>query len=223
MTHCRRVLIAFFSFFCFLLAVLVPTAARAQTERHLPSSPVDAVTLYVIPTDGIDEQFAAHIARALTAESKLWVKASLWAPSEVDTPFAGTNQYPAEDYLTLGQTLAKRLPDAGPRTYFIVLTDRDINSRSQNFRFQYSTHSPMSRCSVLSIARLRYNSDGNLAKPEVFASRIQKMLLRIVGEFKLGWKRSSDPKDLMFAPIMSIDDIDQMSLTHFVRGKNVVP
>ncbi len=46
-----------------------------------------------------------------------------------------------------------------------------------------------------------------------------KMLLRIVGEMRLGWRRTTDPKDLMYAPIMSIDDIDEMDLTHTVQKR----
>lgn len=193
--------------------------AAAQTDRFVPSSPVDAVTLYVIPTDGIPEEGAANIARALTKDTGLWVKSSLWAPSGVEEPFAGTNQYPAEDYFPLGINLSKLLPDAGPRTYFIVLTDRDINSRSQNFRFQYSSHNPMARTSVLSIARLLYEQDGTPATGDIVGARVQKMLMRIVGEMKLGWKRNTEPTDLMYSPIMSIEDIDRMSLIHTVQAK----
>lgn len=198
-----------------------PAPAVEPSDRFIPSSPVDAVNLYVIPTDGVSEQNAATIARALTKDTGLWVKSSLWTPSGVETPFAGTNQYPADDYLPLGIKLSGRLTDAGPRTYFIVLTDRDINSRTQNFRFQYSFHSPMARTSVLSIARLLYGKDGRLAANEVIGSRVQKMLLRIVGEMKLGWKRTNDPSDLMYSPIMSIEDVDRMSLVHTIQTRGL--
>jgi predicted Zn-dependent protease len=191
--------------------------ASAQVERVVPSSVVDAVALYVIPTDGIDEQAAATVARGLTKDTGLWVKSSLWTPSGIKEPLPGTNQYPAEDYLPLGIALSKRLSDAGPRTYFIVLTERDINARPQNFRFQYSFHQPMARASVLSIARLQHDKDGTPSRSEVIAARVQKMLLRIVGEMKFGWQRSNDPADLMYSPIMSIEDIDRMSLDRSVQ------
>lgn len=206
-----------------LFLLHLPIVANAQIDPLVRSSPVDAVVAYVIPTDGMQGQAAETIARMLTKDTGLWIKASTWAPSSVEQPFAGTNQYPAEDYLPLGKSLAKVLPDAGPRTYFIVLTDRDINSRSQNFRFQYSMHSPMTRTSVLSVARLLYDKDGTPAPNEVVGTRVQKMLMRIVGEMKLGWKRTGDPTDLMYAPIMSIDDIDRMSVSHSVRQHGTKP
>ncbi|KQV95668.1 MULTISPECIES: zinc metalloprotease [unclassified Roseateles] len=204
-----------------LLSLLIPLLANAQPDRLVPSSPVDAVALYVIPTDGIPEQFAAGVARSLTQEAGVWVKASLLMPSGVADPIPGTQQYAVEDYLAFGTTLAKRLQDAGPRTYFIVVTDRDINSRERNFRFQYSAHSPMARTSVLSLARLGASKDGKPASAELIGLRLQKMLMRIVGEMKLGWTRTTDPTDLMYAPIMSIDDIDRMSLTHTMKVRGV--
>lgn len=197
--------------------LLSMAGARAQSLPPPPASPVDSVALYVIPTDGIPEAVAADIARALTKETGLWVKSSVWMPAENMEPLAGTNQYPGEDYLAMGGKVAARLRDSSARTYFIVLTDRDINSRSQNFRFQFSMHSPMARTSVLSVARLFHEKDGSPAPLDVVETRARKMLLRIVGEMRLGWQRTSDPTDVMYAPIMSIEDIDRMSVIHTIN------
>ncbi len=203
----------------FLGALSIPLLALAQSDRTVPSSPVDSVVLYIVPTDGFPEQVAATIARQLTTDTGLWVKASLWTPSGVSSPLPGTNQYPAEDYLPLGDALARQLGDASARTYFIVLTDRDINSRAQNFRFQYSLHRPMARTSVLSIARLLYRKDGTPASDAQIGKRMRVMLMRIVGEMKFGWQRTREPADLMFAPIMSIDDIDNIDLTRSIATR----
>jgi hypothetical protein len=196
-----------------LAALTAPLSAKAQNQLLPQASPVDAVNFYIIPTDDISEEGAGNIARALTKETGLWIKATLWTPSGAIEPFPGTNQYPLEDYFPLGKQAAKLLPEASPRTYFIVLTNRDINSRSRNFRFLYSSHSPMANTSVLSIARLMYNSDGTTSPESLVSARVAKMLLRIVGEMRLGWKRSSDPTDLMYAPLMSINDIDRLDLS----------
>ncbi|HSW06642.1 hypothetical protein [Aquabacterium sp.] len=202
-----------------LFAFPIAPAARGQNQSLPLASPVDAVNFYVIPTDDISEHAAADIARALTKETGLWIKSTLWTPASSTEPFPGTNQYAAEDYFPLGATAAKMLREASPRTYFIVLTNRDINSKSRNFRFQYSMHSPMANTSVLSIARLQYNVDGSQSTQDVVATRVAKMLLRIIGEMRLGWKRASDPTDLMYAPIMSIEDIDRMNLSHTIQQR----
>ncbi|MHB1249090.1 MAG: hypothetical protein ACYCZL_06815 [Polaromonas sp.] len=202
-----------------LFAIPLSVTARAQNQDLPLASPVDAVNFYVIPTDDISEEAAGGIARALTKETGLWIKSTLWTPPGNIEPLPGTNQYAGEDYFPLGAKAARMLRETSPRTYFIVLTDRDINSKSRNFRFQYSMHSPMANTSVLSIARLQYNIDGSQASPDVVATRVAKMLLRIVGEMRLGWKRASDPTDLMYAPIMSIEDIDRMSLSHTIQQR----
>ena len=206
-----------------LLAFPVCLTANAQNLDLPLASPVDAVKVYIIPTDGISEEAAGGIARALTKVTGLWIKSTLWMPSDGIVPFAGTNQYPAEDYFPLGARAARMLREVSPRTYYIVLTNRDINSKSQNFRFQYSSHSPMANTSVLSVARLLYTSFGAPASNEVVAERVGKMLLRIVGEMRMGWKRTSDPADLMYAPIMSIDDVDRMSLTRTLQSHKQTP
>ena len=206
-----------------LLAFPVCLTANAQNLDLPLASPVDAVNVYIIPTDGISEEAAGGIARALTKVTGLWIKSTLWMPSDGIVPFAGTNQYPAEDYFPLGARAARMLREVSPRTYYIVLTNRDINSKSQNFRFQYSSHSPMANTSVLSVARLLYTSLGTPASNEVVAERVGKMLLRIVGEMRMGWKRTSDPADLMYAPIMSIDDVDRMSLSHTLQSHQQTP
>lgn len=203
--HRRTALIALaFCAFC--------TEAGAQNQQQPLASPLDAVAFYIIPTDDVAEQAACTIARALTKDTGLWIKSTVWAPSDVSEPLPGTNQYPAEDYFPVGARVARTLRDASPNTYFIVLTNRDINSKTRNFRFQYSMHNPAVNTSVLSIARLLYNADGSRATESVAAERVAKMLMRIVGEMRLGWKRTSDPKSLMYAPVMSVEDIDRMSL-----------
>ena len=202
------------------LLFLLPAWLSAGAQNYdLPvASPVDAVNLYIVPTDDISEQAAGQIARALTGVTGLWIKSTMWTPSGKLEPFAGTNQYAAEDYLPIGPRVGRMLKEVSPRTYFIVLTNRDINSSTRNFRFQYSLHSPMTNTSVLSVARLLYTREGAAAPPDVVGTRVGKMLMRIVGEMRLGWKRSSDPADLMYAPIMSIDDIDRMDLARSVQA-----
>lgn len=205
-----------------LLSVLVAFAAPWALAQNQPvpgASVVDSVSLYVLPTDNVAEQAVAQLAQALSQDTGLWVKASPWVPPGPLVPLPGGLQFAGEDYLALGSAVAKRLQDAGPRTYFIVLTDRDINARSQNFRFQFSMHSPMQRTSVLSMARLLYAKDGSPAPGEVVGARVQKMLMRIVGEMRLGWQRTSDPADLMYAPILSVDDIDGMDVVSSVRAR----
>lgn len=207
----------------FLFVYFLSAAALAQNLELPLASPVDAVNVYIIPTDDISEQASGGIARALTKETGLWVKSTMWTPSNGIEPFPGTNQYAAEDYFPIGKAATQTLHELSPRTYFIVLTNRDINSKTRNFRFQYSMHNPMANTSVLSLARLQYDIDGSKSAPDIVVARVAKMLLRIVGEMRMGWKRTNDPKDLMYAPIMSIEDIDRMDLSQTLQRRKQQP
>jgi predicted Zn-dependent protease len=133
------------------------------------------------------------------------------------SPLPGTNQYAADDFFAKVLPRAKALPEASPRTYYVILTTHDINSRSQNFRFQFSSHSPMLNASVVSLARLLTYSNGNAILDDAAAARLYKMTKRAVGEMRLGWKRSADTQDLMYAPIMSIEDLDRIGLEHMPK------
>jgi len=40
------------------------------------------------------------------------------------------------------------------------------------------------------------------------------MTKRAIGEMYLGWKRSLDPSDIMYSPLMSLDELDKLGLDH---------
>lgn len=196
-----------------VMVSLVYAQPRLPTVSRLPSSGgADRVAVYLLPADDFPEPLADALARQLGQETGLRVKASLRFPLGELQPFEGSNQFAAEDLMDRARPITRSLQDAGPRTYFVVLTARDINSRSRNFRFQYSLHNPMSKLSVLSIARMLDREDGVLS--ERSALRLYKMTKRTLGEMRLGWQRSSDPEDLMYAPIMGMDDLDRIGLEH---------
>lgn len=197
------------------LAALLGGAVFPSLGQRLPNaSPVDNVAVYLVPADDFSEELSAALARQLAKETRLWVKSSLRIAAPDISPLPGTNQYAAEDIFGKVLPVVKMLPDASPRTYCVILTQRDINSRNQNFRFQFSSHSPMQNASVVSLARLMNYRDGSAVLDEPAVARMYKMVKRAVGEMRLGWKRSSDPGDLMFAPIMSLEDLDRIGYTH---------
>lgn len=66
-------------------------------------------------------------------------------------------------------------------------------------------------------------ADGTPAPSGVVPNRVARMLLRGIGEMQPGWKRASDPQDLMHAPVMSFDDIDRMRIAHPVERRKARP
>lgn len=202
-----------------LLLLFICLGARAQNQDLPQAQMAQAVHVYIIPTDGISEQAAGRMARGVSGETGLTVRSTMWAPSGNLKPFAGTTQYAAEDLMALSARIAPSLHDVSPRTYYIVLTNRDINSSDRTFRFVFAHHNPTANTSVLSIARLLPNRDGSMATPQVAGMRIGKMLTRIAGEMRLGWKRSVEQQDIMYAPLMSTDDIDRIDLERSLRAR----
>ncbi|MCQ8116832.1 hypothetical protein [Methylomonas rosea] len=186
-------------------ASLYPPAA---TEKTGP------VNVYLIPLNDFSEDVAAQMSRDLSKEFGLWVKGIVAMGTQGLMPMQGGQQYAAEDIFEQAKTVMQRLPEADSSTYFIFLTNRDINSRARNFRFQFSYHDTVRRCSVISAARMHSEPENSLGSRQQLESRFIKMTKRAIGQMVLGWERSSDINDLMYSPIMSLDDIDHLGNRH---------
>jgi predicted Zn-dependent protease len=187
---------------------------KGPNAADAPPGPVDAVSVYLVPLDDFPEDLASSLAKLLQQNLNLRVKASLRLPALSLTTLPGTNQYVAEDILSLGAAASASLPETSSTTYRVFLTTRDTNTRSGNFRFQFSAHNKALNCSVVSMARLLEYSNDRPMLTERAATRLLKMTKRAIGEMRLGWSRSADKSDLMYTPIMSLDDLDRLGLEH---------
>ncbi len=96
----------------------------------------------------------------------------------------------------------------------LLLTTRDINSRTGATRFQFSAHNRELNASVISLARLMYDVDGRPAAERTLQARMYKLIKRAIGEMHLGWRRSTHPDDVMYAPLMSLQDLDRIGTRH---------
>lgn len=182
-------------------------------------SPLDGVPVYLVPLDDFPEDLAGSLARALQQNLGFRVKSSLRLPALAIPVLPGTNQLMAEEVLLRGTPASARLPEATPTTYRLFLTTKDINSRSANFRFQFSFHNQALNSSVVSLARLLDYEGNRPVFSERTVARLLKMSKRAIGEMCLGWQRSADAKDLMYAPIMSLEDLDRLGLEHREEAK----
>lgn len=196
------------------LVFLLCLGACAHQQAPVEQAALPAVDVYLLPMSNFPEQWSGQLAQLLAQETGLRVKSSLrFAPLAL-APMPESHQYAAEDILAQSLQVARGLPGVSPSTYFMVLTMSDINTKSRSFRFQFSFHDKSMNASVVSAARM-LNFQGEEPRIDALAmQRLHKMTKRAVGEMKLGWVRTSDRRDVMFAPIMSIQDIDAMGLTH---------
>jgi len=201
----------------------IATASSSQNTEpkpvNLSYTPVPAektgpVNVYLIPLNDFPEDIAAQMGRDLSKEFGLWVKGTIAMGTQGLIPMPGTQQFAAEDIFEQAKTVMQRLPEADDNTYFIFLTNRDLNTRSRNFRFQFSHHDKACRCSVISAARMHPEPENSPGNRQLLESRFVKMTKRAIGQMYLGWERSSDINDLMYSPIMSLDDIDHLGNRH---------
>ncbi|WFP50151.1 hypothetical protein PL263_18910 [Methylomonas sp. EFPC3] len=186
-----------------------PAPPQTKTQPAEKTGPVD---VYLLPLDDFSADYAAQMAKTLTKEFGIRVKATLPLGSLRLHAFPGTQQYAAQDIFEQAGTVMRRLPEGGKHTHFVFLTNRDINARDRNFRFQFSFHDRDCRCSVVSAARM--HQPGDTATSPAVETRFLKMTKRAIGEMDLGWTRSTDIKDLMYSPIMSLDDLDALGNRH---------
>ena len=192
------------------LLPLMSVCSMSSADIH----PLDAVPVYLVPLNDFPEELAAVLAKSLQANMGFRVKASLQLPPLVIATTPGTAQLVSDDILLQASKASARLPEATATTYRIFLTIKDINARSANLRFQFSAHNKTLNCSVISLARLLEFAGERPVLTERSISRLQKMTKRAIGEMYLGWKRSLDPSDIMYSPLMSLDELDKLGLDH---------
>jgi hypothetical protein len=78
----------------------------------------------------------------------------------------------------------------------------------------FSSHDSELRASVVSTARMIEPGDFSQRAASLLADRFSKMIRRAIGEIQFGWKRSSNINDVMYSPIMGVDDLDRIGRTH---------
>jgi hypothetical protein len=210
------------------LLVLLSSLSVGAPLWAQPLGPLDSVAVYLVPLDDFPEGLAEALAKSLQQETGIRIKASLRLPPLRINTLPGTNQLIAEDALAQGAQASARLPEVVPTTWRVLLTTKDINASSGNFRFQFSMHSKALNCSIVSLARLLDYVGDKPTLSQQSLVRLTKLIKRAIGEFCLGWTRSADPKDIMYAPLMSLDDLDRMGNDHAAeqdgaKPKRVVP
>ena len=208
---------------CLLLALaLAACETAAPPPPPAPVTPPAAkpVDVLLLPVGNVAPSLAQSLANRLGPELGLEIKTSLPMGDGDLTPMFGTQQVAAEDVIARAHEVGSRFATLGPRGIVIALTSRDINARGQSSHFVFAQNDPNLRASVLSLARLDYDTKTNQknASPAVVFGRLYKMTKRIIGEQLLGVGRSSDIHDVMYSPINSLTDIDAMGTEFAHRG-----
>jgi len=194
-----------------LICFFFPTLAVAEIQNP------DIVSIYLVPLSDFPEEVSVQLAKIMSKEFNVWVKSSLRVGAVDINKMPGTNQLQAEDILEKYQKIIRNFPETNSKTYFLLLTTSDINSKTGGFRFQFSFHNKDLMTSVVSMARLfNYIEDKPIAD-NVAVSRLYKMTKRAIGEMYFGWQRSTNIEDVMYSPLMGVPDLDKIGINHIEK------
>ena len=125
-------------------------------------------------------------------------------------PFTGTTQFSGEDIIDMADKVTGRLPERSPKTAYIVLTERDINSKERALRFLFAMQDRSIRTGVVSTAQLTWRPQGGRADMGTIRTRLRTMVKRGIGELYYGYPRSVEIRDVMYSPLMRVEDVDKV-------------
>jgi predicted Zn-dependent protease len=185
-------------------------SSRPEGGRPTTLAAKPGVDVFLIPLDDFEAELAAALANSLSQELGIRIAVTGRLTFKGLAPFAGTTQYSGDDILAAAEDGVQRLPGSLTNTAYIVLTQRDINMNDRKLRFNFAIHHYDTRTSLVSSARMSGPRNGKAANLEIITARFKKMVKRSIGLVYYHYPHSSDIYDLMFAPIMSLDDVDRI-------------
>lgn len=176
------------------------------------------IDVYLVPLDDFDYADTVSIARYLSRELGITIQPTVKMGMAELKPYPGKNQFSGDDIIDLAEEAVTNFPSIRPDTVYIILTQRDINIDDSGLRFTFSVRNNSLRIAVVSSARLVMGEDGRLADRKIMTSRIVKMVKRNIGSMYFGYQYSTDIKDLMYSPVMSVSDVDRMG-SDFIKAR----
>lgn len=185
---------------------LTPALPYAK-ERNMRD---DAVDVYIIPFDGFSESVADQICATLSHDLNLNVQSALSIPLDQAVYDKGRKQYMCDSLYFLIQQSLHALRYTTDKTCFIALLQGDMYPKDGDWNYMFAQHWP-DRISVVATERMVPYGIFNWTDAEkIYGKRLMKMVKRTIGIQYFGLKRSSSKSSVMYSPIMSAGDIDQM-------------
>jgi len=190
-----------------------------ELQPVLPAVPVPAVDaggppdVYLIPFEGVSEQTRNRLQDYLAGDLDLVVRTTDALPKPEDCFDPKRRQYIANRLCRELRVFATELPERGTNTLFIGILADDMYPADVDWNYciaqSYADH-----IMILSTHRLQPVHFLRRERAEqLYGRRVAKMLKRLVLEHYFGMTRTTDPRSLLYAPILSPADVDRMRLT----------
>jgi predicted Zn-dependent protease len=120
-----------------------------------------------------------------------------------------SSTYDASRKQYVGEKLLAQLKGAYAHGVTIAVTDRDIYMKTKQFRYVFAIRDQ--RDSVVSSARMDPRFYGLPSDTELWYSRLDKMVGKMVGVLALRRHETGNPRSVLYNGILGFDDLDFMT------------
>jgi len=192
---------------CFLLLAGCSTTRPAGlgNSKYAFNRPVD---VYVIPLDGVPDEFSKMIAEEIRKQHALHTKTVTRISLSKSMYDPNWNQYMSNRIADEAFKLTNKFQDKHDKTFLLVITNLDINAEGSHARYNYATH--FNHLSVVSTARIDPKNIGEQENEQLKKARLFKLINKAIGQQVYGYAASSDIRSVMYSPITSLQDLDKM-------------
>lgn len=190
---------------------LTPELPYVHTEN---SGELRKTDVYLIPFEGFSGIDASRLSLFLSKDLGIVVKATGGMPIPNGTYDPLRKQHTAERFYDCLYNYSQTFTDTEPNTIYIGILADDMYPEESNWNFCLALNFE-NRVSIIATDRLV--PGGVIDKKEagqIYGARLSKMLKRTIGIQYFGYRRSSEPKSLLFSPLMGVDELDRMGFEY---------
>lgn len=192
-----------------LIKFLFPEITEIGNQSHTTQDQ----KLIIMPMSGVPPVFLTALEKQLELQHKVDVLVTTVMGKGDEMLIPGKNQFNSSYLASVGVKVGDGLDRPG--AFYIVLTNEDINYVGSGLRFVYSAH--YDGISVISLARINEMNFGVIPElieiPSMFLKmqeRALKLINKAIGYGVYHLDASSNINDVMYGPIMSVEDLDKV-------------
>lgn len=192
-----------------LIKFLFPETTEIGNQSHTTQDQ----KLIIMPMSGVPPVFLTALEKQLESQHKVDVLVTTVMGKGDEMLIPGRDQFNSSYLASVGMRVGDGLDRQG--AFYIVLTNEDINYVDSGLRFVYSAH--YDGISVISLARINEMNFGVIPElieiPGMFLKmqeRSLKLINKAIGYGLYHLDASSNINDVMYGPIMGVEDLDKV-------------
>ncbi len=198
---------------CLLFLMFLGCDSQHATEFKLGNQDYsnEPIGLYLIPVFGADSSIVADLEKRIQKQHGIRVKASTEMGLGAEHFDTAHQQFIAEEIAKSASVILNKLR-GNSKTPAIVIIPGDMNDKEFRLRYIFSMHFFNDQLTVMSLARIDPRSYRQPANHELVLDRATKLINKALGYHMYGYKASSDVGNVMYGPIMGLDDLDRVNM-----------